>query len=449
MISEGLQALLTTLEVLRPGLTEPGFRNFIVIFSGWVRTCGTHAVTEALVVTDVARRQHHERFHRFFSRGTWSPDEFGRLLFSWLVSLLPPNTPIRAVLDDTLAPKKGPHIYGLGSHLDAVRSTKRFRILTFGHCWVVLAILVPLPFSRRPWALPVLFRLYRNEKECRKSGHKFSKKTELARQMVEVLVGWAGTQAIELAADNAYCNATVLTGLSPSVTLFGSMRPDAVLTAPPSKRRRKKGGRPRSRGALLPKPEKLAADKKRPWLSCKAVLYGQERTVYYKELAAQWYRAAGTRVLRIVVVRVDSGTIGCRVFFCTDLSLSVVQILETYAGRWAIEVCFRELKQLLGFADSAARKRAAVERTAPFVGYIYTALVLWFASGVHKTELAAPPIRPWYTHKAGCSFADVLRAAQRVLSSLDVLDPASSLANLADTKTSSRPPSASRLKRAA
>ena len=126
-----------------------------------------------------------------------------------------------------------------------------------------------------------------------------------------------------------------------------------------------------------------------------------------------------------------------------------MQILETYAGRWAIEVCFRELKQLLGFADSAARKRAAVERTAPFVGYIYTALVLWFAAGVHQTKLAAPPIRPWYTHKVGCSFADVLRAAQRVLSSLDVLDPASSLANLADSKAPSRPPSTNRLKRAA
>ena len=78
------------------------------------------------------------------------------------------------------------------------------------------------------------------------------------------------------------------------------------------------------------------------------------------------------------------------------------------------------------------------------VGYVYTTLVLWFAGGVHKTALAAPPIRPWYTHKTGCSFADVLRAAQRVLAPADVLDLASSLANLAETKAPTRHPSENR-----
>src|SRR3972149_6502949 len=82
---------------------------------------------------------------------------------------------------------------------------------------------------------------------------------------------------------------------------------------------------------------------------------------------------------------------------------------------WAIEVCFKDLKQQLGFADSSARKQAAVERTAPFVGYTYVVLVLWFADGIWQTALAAPPLRPWYAHKRQASFADVLRAAQRVL----------------------------------
>ena len=54
---------------------------------------------------------------------------------------------IRPVLDDTLAPKKGPHVFGLGCHIDAVRSTRRHKIFTFGHVWVTLAILLPVPFS--------------------------------------------------------------------------------------------------------------------------------------------------------------------------------------------------------------------------------------------------------------------------------------------------------------
>ncbi|MBI4700289.1 MAG: hypothetical protein HY744_03820 [Deltaproteobacteria bacterium] len=90
----------------------------------------------------------------------------------------------------------------------------------------------------------------------------------------------------------------------------------------------------------------------------------------------------------------------------------------------------------MGFADSSARKQAAVERTAPFVAFSYTVLVLWFAQRAHSTILAAVPLRPWYRHKLDFSFADVLRTAQRVLAPLDVLDPPSSLANLQESSAS-------------
>ena len=91
MDMSALEGLLGTLDSFRWALTAPGFRNFVVLFVGWVQTQGVHAVTSALVETDVARRTHHERFHRFFSRGTWSPDEMGRLLFLRLLRLLPPE----------------------------------------------------------------------------------------------------------------------------------------------------------------------------------------------------------------------------------------------------------------------------------------------------------------------------------------------------------------------
>ena len=67
-----------------------------------------------------------------------------------------------------------------------------------------------------------------------------------------------------------------------------------------------------------------------------------------------------------------------------------MQILEGDGSRWAIWVCFRELKQLLGFADSSARKEEAVKRVAPFVGLTYTMLVLWFAMGAWRSEIARP-----------------------------------------------------------
>lgn len=425
-----LRTLLAWVEVFRPALTRPGYANALVVFVGWVRSGGRHAITEALVATDVARRVHWERFHRFFSRGAWSPDAIGKLLFDRLVSSLPAGAPVHAALDDTLAPKKGPHVFGIGNHLDAVRSTKRFKVFTFGHVWVVLSVVVRVPFSRRPWALPLLFRIYRNTKDCERNGHPHRKKTELGRELVDLLAQWAGERRVHLAMDSAYCNDTLLRDLTQKVTVFGAMRPDAVLTALPVAPMRPKAGRRPIRGAVLPKPEALARDKRVPWRTCKADLYGLVRTVHFKALDAQWYHVCGGRLLRVVVVRVDDGTVDFRVFFCTECPTPVVSILETYAERWSLEVTFRDLKQELGFADSSARTRAAVERTAPFVGYIYTTLVLWFADGAWCTTFAAPPIRPWYLHKRGHSFADIVRTAQRVLTGLDVLDPARSLDEL-------------------
>jgi hypothetical protein len=442
MPSSALRSLRAVWEdTFAPTLTRPGFANFFVIAVGWILTRGPHAVTEALLETRVAGRRHHEAFHRFFSRGTWNPDRLGLWVFWRITAAFGGADVVRIVIDDTLAAKKGPHVFGIGSHLDAVRSTKRQKIFCFGHCWVVLAVLVRVPFSSRTWALPVLFRLYRTRKECERHGAAHRKKTVLAREILDVFCSWVPDARIELSADSAYCNDTVTCDLPDRVVLFGAMRPDAVLTelpsAPPNKGL---GGRPRKRGRLLRKPQQIARDGRTPWCSTEAILYGRKTTVRFKTLCAQWYRATGTRLLRIVIVATDSDAMPYRVFFSFDATLDVRAILETYAGRWGIEVFFREAKQLLGFADSQARKEAAVLRVAPLVGLLYSTLVIWFAQDVYRTPVAAPPLRPWYRHKVGLCFADVLRAAQRTLVPLDVLVPCNDINNLQEPPRPSRRP---------
>jgi SRSO17 transposase len=415
-------------DCFRTGLTRPGFANLVVVLTGWTLTRGSHAITEALVMTDVARRRPWAAFHRFFSRGAWDPDKLGLQVFERMQRHL--DGAIRVLLDDTIAPKKGAQVFGIGCHVDAVRSTKAHRVFVFGHCWVVLAVLVRVPFSTRMWALPILFRLYRNLKECEKRGAAYKKKTELAREMLDVLVKWAAGRRVEVAADAAYCNDTVTRDLPDNVVLFGAMRPDAVLTELPSASQGSAGGRPRKRGRTLRKPEKLAADGRTPWQTVSAMLYGKKTKVRYKMMLGQWYRATGVRLLRVVVIECTEGRLPIRVFFSTDASLDVVTILESYAGRWAIEVFFRDAKQLLGFADSQARKEEAVLRMAPMIGMLYSTLVLWFAEGTHTTAVATPPCRPWYPHKRGLAFSDVLRAAQRTLANVDVLDLANDLSDL-------------------
>jgi len=441
-----LPTFLASMEVFRIALTAPSFEKLLVLSIGWVRTAGKHAVTETLVATGVAGQLHHEAYHRFFSRGTWKPDSFGFWLFTLIRKLLPPEDPICIVLDDTLTPKKGPHVFGLGNHVDPVHSTVARKIFTFGHCWVVLAVVLPVPLCRSTFALPVLFRLYTNKKACKKKRLPYRKKTELAVEMIQVFARWTGARRVELAVDAGYANETVAKRLPAAFVFIGAMRPDAVLTDAPPPSSVHRNGRPRVRGDVLPKPEALAKDDTKPWLSCKANLYGKTQTVYYKTLVAQWYQVCHARLLRIVVVRVDTGRKPLRVFFCTDATIPIRALLEGYAGRWTIEVCFRNLKQLFGFADSQAWTQAAVERTAPFVGYMYSLLIVWFFQHAHASPAAQPPVRPWYKHKRGISFADILRAAQRVLSSVEVLDLVKQHKDLRESRGRNRrpPPGASK-----
>ncbi len=412
MAASHLYALLRVLQLVRPAFTEPSFLRFLVLFAGWVCSGATHAVTEALVAAGVSGVQHHAAFHRFFSQARWSADEVGRLLLLKLAAL----GPLRLVLDDTLCSHKGPKVFGLGSHLDAVRSTRAVHVFCFGHVWVTLAVLVQVPFASRPWALPVLFRLYRTQAECQRKGIAHRKKTQLGRELVERVLSWLPTAPVELAADEAYSCSTVLKQLPQRLVFVGAMRPDAVLTRPRTHRcRSPKTGRWLTRDVTVPKPQALARDAALPWQRLTALLYGQSQQVDCKEVVARWRSAAGERMLKVVVVRMTGGSRPLRVFFCTDASLTALQVVERYAFRWSIEVLFRDLKQLLGFADSRARRRLAVLRTAPFAGLSYTLLVLWYLELAASWQQLKLPVRPWYTTKATVSFADVLRLAQATL----------------------------------
>jgi hypothetical protein len=404
-------AFLGVLEVIRPAFTPETFAKLVVILVGWVRTHGRHAITEALVVTGLAGVRDHSAFHRVFSTSPWEPDEVGRRLFLFLLRWI--AGAVQLVIDDTLAPHKGPQIFGLGCHLDAVHSTRRTKLFRFGHNWVVLSVVVRLPFTPRPWALPVLFRLYRTHDDCDTVGDVHRKKTELARELLTVVRGWVPDRALELALDQAYCNRTVLHDLPPRVVVFGSLRLDAALTAVPTDAGRRKGAR-------LASPADLAADPTVPWSHTRVVLYGRRRTIAYKTCVAQWYHPLGPALVRVVVVRCTTGDRPLRAYFCTDPTASVPATLRGYADRWPTEPTFRDNKQLLGFAETSARSPNAVLRTAPMIGLLYTILVVWFQVCHLGDVPGLLPNRPWNRDKRGASFADILRTAHDTFTRIDL-----------------------------
>jgi len=431
VLEPSILGLLSIFDGVRGAFTRPSFHNFVQVALGWLLVPGRHGVGAALVAGQVSGRRHHASFHRLFSQARWEPDEVGRWLFERLVGRFCEGSPVALALDDTLAHKKGPKVFGLGTHLDAVRSTRRHRVFTFGHVWVVLAVVLELPFSKRTWALPVLFRLYRTKKECARSGQRYRKKTELAREVLDVVAGWVAGRRCEVAVDAAYCNDTITRGLAKNLVLFGRMRPDAVLTAAPVEPEgARKAGRPAVRGERLPTPLARVRTTDTLWQEVQATLYRVQRTVQYTECVAQWYRACGKQLLKVVIVPVSTGRQEVQAFFCTDPEVEASYLLERYASRWGIEVTFRDLKQHLGFAESSARTPRAVQRTAPFVGLLYTIVVLWYAESGHRSRWDVWPCRPWYRAKRHPSFEDMLWAVRRALSHQGIPDLAHAFNNL-------------------
>ena len=214
---------------------------------------------------------------------------------------------------------------------------------------------------------------------------------------------------LRILGDSEYAGGSISRHLPANVELISRMVMDAALFEPvPTKPARL--GRPRKRGKRLANPAQMANNASWQWTKTTLRLYGRKVKVWYKSRDALWYSSAGQRLLRVVVVRDPAGRRRDDCFFSTDLTMRPTEILTTFSWRWPLEVCFRDVKQLLGFEDPQNRVSAATQRTAPFVFYVYDLVLLWFAQSGHGLHQQPLLQRAWYLRKATVSFEDILRS---------------------------------------
>ena len=166
------------------------------------------------------------------------------------------------------------------------------------------------------------------------------------------------------------------------------------------------------------------------WKKIAVAVYGRTVTVRVLVIDALWYVAGGSEVIRHVVVRDFPGHEKDDVFVSTDPTLTPRHIIESFSKRWSLEVTFHEAKGKLGFEDPQNRTERAVERTAPLALISYSLTVLWYVQFGQNTRAARLPTLPWYTHKAGTTFSDMLATLRRASWSARFFDPASSARDL-------------------
>jgi DDE superfamily endonuclease len=189
---------------LTDSLVQPTAQRLLLLAVGAILTTGRRTITRILATTGTLAHGHFSDYPRVFSRASWSTWVVGKVLAGLVLDLLPPDEPVVVAADDTVAQHRGKHVYGKGRHRDAVRSSHSHTVWKWGHKWVTLAVLVPLPFIRRRWALPLLSVLYRPEDLNRAEGRRHRTPPALVRQLVAVLIHWFPQRKFVLVADGNF-----------------------------------------------------------------------------------------------------------------------------------------------------------------------------------------------------------------------------------------------------
>ena len=153
--------------------TRPTFERFQLLCVGSIVCFGRRTVSRILWTVRVFLDGHPSSYHRFFSHARWSSWPLGKVLAAAVLELVPEDQPVLLALDDTTdGPHHGKRVYGASCWRDAVRSSWKRLTHKWGQKWVVLAVLVPFPFSGRRWALPVLVALARKRELDEQEGRR-------------------------------------------------------------------------------------------------------------------------------------------------------------------------------------------------------------------------------------------------------------------------------------
>jgi hypothetical protein len=352
-------------------------------------------------------------YHRVLSLAQWSGLSLAALLTRLVLQHFWSEGRVRLVGDDTVTEHPGRKVHGKARHRDPVRSSHSYTAWRWGHKWVVLAVLVPFPFARRPWALPVLVALYRSPEDNRKHDRPHRTPAQLLRLLLRLLLRWFPGRQFLFAGDQNY-GGHEMAALAPRTQgrLHGVSKfyPKAALYAPPPAYTGH--GRPRVKGAKLPTPQEVVAQAPRTGLNV-AWYGGGRREVEVVSGTGHWYRAGeGLVPVRWVYVQDRTGTHRDEYFYSTDLTLTPQEIVEAYTGRWNIETTFEEARAYLGLESTRGRCERTVGRAEPCLLGLYSvvALMYWLLPSADQEQ----GVVEW-DGKDTVTFSDAITAVRRWL----------------------------------
>ena len=241
-----------------------------VLLVGAVLAPGKRTVSSALQVLGLHAQGDFARYHHVLSRAVWSALEVSRVLLGLRVHHLGPTTgPLCLGIDETIERRKGPRIAAKGVYRDGVRSSRGHFVKAMGLRWICLMWRVPVPWSRRVWALPFLTVLAPSTRYPAERGRRPKTVTDGARPMLCCVRRWRPDRSLVVGGDQGYAALRLLAAcpqMKPALTFLTRLRLAAALYAPRPPRPPGQLGRPRLKGHRRPSLRTVATDPATEWI---------------------------------------------------------------------------------------------------------------------------------------------------------------------------------------
>ena len=410
-------AIIAALAPFAPLFTQPTWRKALVLLLGTLLAHGPRTVTVALRLMGYATDPRFSRVHQVLNRARWSPLAVSHCLLRCLLTrLVPADAVLTFVIDEHLERRWGPQITKRGHYRDPARSSKPRAVASSGLRWICVALLVPLPWTQRVWALPFLTILTTPPAQDQANGHLHKTTGAWAQQVVRLLRRWLPTRSLQLLGDTAYASLDLAAVcVAAQVVLVAPFHLDAGLFDPAPPRAAQTSRKPRVIGARQPQLAGIAPDPATVWQRGTLSWYAagpQERE--WVSGAAMWYRGGKRPVaIRWVLIREVGRPATVRAYFCTAPGWAVEQVLTTYMGRWSLEVTFAECRRHLGVETQRQWSDKAIARSTPALLGLFSLVVL-LGHGLHPNGQIPVERTAWY-RKEQATFSDVLRTVRRHL----------------------------------
>ena len=363
--------IIAVLSAFQSIFTAPTWSKVQVLLVGTLLARGRRTVTAALRQMGHGDDGHFSHYHQVLNRARWSRLAASRCLLRLVVSTFGRlDGPVKLVIDETLERRWGRRIRLRGHYRDPLASSREQSVSSSGLRWLMIAVVVCLPWTDRSWALPVFTVPAPGPKVSEREGRRHKTVAERAAQMVRIVRRWLPAAQLTVSGDGAYSVVELgLTCRAADVRLVAPLAMDARLFAPPAPRRPGQAGRPAGVGKRLTKLIDQLNDPATAWQPLQVRWYDQcTRGLQVVTGTALWYRFGVTPLpVRWLLVRDPKARSEPRAYFSTALDDTPQAMLETAITRWPIEVTFEECRAHLGIETQRQWSDLAIGCSTPLM----------------------------------------------------------------------------------